>query len=86
MENWTTHSAQSSLGPGLLSVEGLLDREWIMGECVLSLLVSTECMLSLCELVTHFLGSLQMHGNDRGGRKLKTGWDMTTSRTSDPEQ
>ncbi len=39
MENWTTHSAQSSLGPGLLSVEGLLDREWIMGECVLSLLV-----------------------------------------------
>ncbi len=37
----------------------------------------------LCELVTHFLGSLQMHGNDRGGRKLNTGWDMTTSRTSD---
>ena len=48
MENWTTHSAQSSLGPGLLSVEGLLDREWIMGECVLSLLVSNECCL--CEL------------------------------------
>ena len=42
MENWTTHSAQSSLGPG---VEGLLDREWIMGECVLSSLVSTECCL-----------------------------------------
>ncbi len=27
-------TAQSSLGPGLLSVEGLLDRESIMGECV----------------------------------------------------
>ncbi len=36
-------------------------------------------MLSLCELVTHFLGSLQMHGNDHGGRKLKRGWDMTTN-------
>ncbi len=35
-------------------------------------------MLSLCELVTHFLGSLQMHGNDLGGRKLKRGWDMTS--------
>ncbi len=58
MENWTTHSAQSSLvsysslfirsrggrgetksslGPGLLSASGgsVLDREWIMGECVL---------------------------------------------------
>ena len=45
MENWTTHSAQSSLGPELLSVEGLLDRECTMGECVLSSLVSTECCL-----------------------------------------
>ncbi len=78
MENWTTHSAQSSLGPGLLSVEGLLDREWIMGECVLSSLVSTG-VLSLCELVTHFLGSLQMHGNNRGCRKLKKWWNMTTN-------
>ena len=29
--------------------------------------------------MTHFLGSLQMHGNDRRGRKLKRGWDMTTN-------
>ena len=50
----------------------------IMGECELSSLVSTECCLFV-NWWTHFLGSLQMHGNDHGGRKLKRGWDMTTN-------